>query len=58
MSSKQLFVELNGGELKELNGGEVPRSYYMDSDTMKQNWKNLCTLGGVVVGFFEGLVDF
>ncbi|HNW57408.1 MAG TPA: hypothetical protein PKM69_06520 [Bacteroidales bacterium] len=31
--------ELSVNEAKSINGGEVPTSYYMDSDTIAQNGK-------------------
>lgn len=44
-------------ELILVDGGNVPTSYYMDSDTIKANWKNVkdyfSFIAGVVVGFFD-----
>jgi len=49
--------DLTQNELVSIDGGNVPTSYYMDSDTIKANWKNIkdCVSfwAGVVIGFFD-----
>ena len=47
MNNTEILISLSKTELQNINGGEVPRAYYMDQDVINQNWDNLCTLGGV-----------
>ena len=39
-------------ELKEILAG-VPMSYYMNSSTARQNWSNITSFIGVLVGIVE-----
>lgn len=56
MNNTEILISLSKTELQNINGGEAPRAYYMDQDVINQNWDNLCTLGGLICGFFQGLV--
>ena len=53
MNNTEILISLSKTELQNINGGEVPRAYYMDQDVINQNWDNLCTLGGLICGFFS-----
>ncbi len=53
MNNTEILISLSKTELQNINGGEVPRAYYMDQDVINQNWDNLCTLGGLICGFFK-----
>lgn len=44
---------LNEVELKTINGGNVPTSYYMDGDTIHANGNCFKFAWGVIVGFFS-----
>ena len=45
---------LNEKELKTINGGQVPTSYYMDDDVISTNWKImkpwLTIVGKTIIG--------
>ncbi len=51
------MTDLTTNELILVNGGNVPTAYYLDSDTMNANWKNVKNyfsfVAGVIVGFFD-----
>jgi bacteriocin-like protein len=51
MNNTETLISLSKTELQNINGGEVPRAYYMDQDVINQNWDNLCTFGGVTCIF-------
>ena len=46
--------DLNEKELKTINGGQVPTSYYMDDDVISTNWKImkpwLTIVGKTIIG--------
>ena len=44
MNNTEILISLSKTELQNVNGGEVPRAYYMDQDVINQ------------CGFFQGLV--
>lgn len=44
--------KLTSSELKEILAG-VPMSYYMNSSTARQNWSNITSFIGVLVGIVE-----
>ena len=39
-----------------MNNTEILISLSKTEDVINQNWDNLCTLGGLICGFFQGLV--
>jgi len=47
--------EMNAMELLEINGGNVPSSYYMDDDVIAANGDTISVVGYFIAGFFVGL---
>lgn len=45
--------ELTQNDLININGGNVPVSYYMDSDTIHGNENLFSFFAGIFVGFFS-----
>lgn len=51
------MTDLTKNELILVSGGNVPTSYYMDSDVIKANGQVIEAVGSFIVGFFVGLFD-
>jgi hypothetical protein len=47
------LVELSQNEKRDINGGNVPMSYYMDSDTIQSNLNLISFFSGIFVGFWS-----
>jgi hypothetical protein len=51
---------LNYDELREINGGNVPTAYYMDSDVIQANWNGfkpwLSIVGRTLVGLGKEII--
>ena len=52
MENDIVTSKLTSSELKEILAG-VPMSYYMNSSTARQNWSNITSFIGVLVGIVE-----
>ena len=52
MENDIMTSKLTSSELKEILAG-VPMSYYMNSSTARQNWSNITSFIGVLVGIVE-----
>lgn len=46
------YVELSQTEMRDINGGNVPTSYYLDSDTIQGNKNVFSFFVGIFVGFW------
>jgi bacteriocin-like protein len=53
---------LNYEEMKTINGGQVPSSFYMDDATIAQNGQNFAVWGKIIVDtakpFFKEIVKW
>ena len=52
MNNTEILISLSKTELQNINGGEVPRAYYMDQDVINQNWDRECNLNSVWFLFY------
>ena len=52
MENDIMTSKLTSSELKEILAG-VPMSYYMNSSSSVQNWSNITSFIGVLVGIVE-----
>jgi len=54
----KIMKDLELGELKEIEGGNVPVSWYTDSSTISANAKAIDAYGSFWSGLFAGLIGF
>lgn len=52
-----MYLNLTEQEIKEVSGGIIPGTCYMNPKLADQGYNNIMTVIGFIAGCFEGITD-
>lgn len=57
MNEYKMYLNLTEQEIKEVSGGIIPGTCYMNPKLADQGYNNIMTVIGFIAGCFEGITD-